>query len=170
MTATAQPHAAGAPDAFDQRVWNSLREVETLRVAVLVDNEVDGASSPCASCDPGSASSTAAFTSEFGALTQVGQGGKGLLLRCEWWAARSVCWLHNTQPRCPPLPQAFLEGRTDEVDMSKTLMAGHGLSLLLTLEVRGCTAVFTPALRAPAAQYPAPRRTRYQDGSCMTHI
>ncbi|GIL75249.1 hypothetical protein Vretimale_7908 [Volvox reticuliferus] len=78
--------------------WSQLRAVERLTVTVVVDNETDGLSAPCACCDPSLDPNTSTpYQSE---LT---------------WATHQVA-----------------SGKWPDLDFRQSLLAGHGLSLLLS--------------------------------------
>ncbi|EFJ49653.1 hypothetical protein VOLCADRAFT_89597 [Volvox carteri f. nagariensis] len=60
-----------------QAVWSQLRAVERLTVTVIVDNETDGLSSPCACCDPSLDPSTSTpYQSEFTWAVHQVTGGR----------------------------------------------------------------------------------------------
>ncbi|KAG2443708.1 hypothetical protein HXX76_002056 [Chlamydomonas incerta] len=82
-------------------VWAQVREVESVVVTAIVDNETDGLSTPCACCDPALDPNTrTSYASEF--TTGI---------------------------------QRVMAGEWPCLDFTRTLMAGHGLSLLITATV-----------------------------------
>ncbi|KXZ49267.1 hypothetical protein GPECTOR_22g860 [Gonium pectorale] len=71
----AEPEAADAELAAARAAWARLREVESVTVTVIVDNETDGLSTPCRCCDPALDPETRTpYVSEFTAGVQAGHG------------------------------------------------------------------------------------------------
>ncbi len=106
----------------DISAFSSLIDVDRLAVTPIVDNDTDGLSSACVAFDPTKPewSGAAFYQSEFSSLTK----------------ARAMHWMRLAKGKSC-LMQAFLEGRLEELDMRRTLRAGHGLSLLLVAEIEG---------------------------------